>query len=103
MILSRPFLATIHAEIDIFNKENSLGIGDDKITFDMDKKIYNFATLIRKVYMVKSIQNDESSVLPDVSSTTPSIESRQVEKSRNLGYEVAQDTRVKRWSLAIII
>ncbi|GJY04604.1 hypothetical protein Tco_0370544 [Tanacetum coccineum] len=74
MILSRPFLETIHAEIDVFNKENSLGIGDDRITFDMDKKIYNFATPIGKVYMVKSIQNDESHVLPDVSSTTPSID-----------------------------
>ncbi|GJV55541.1 putative reverse transcriptase domain-containing protein [Tanacetum coccineum] len=27
MILGRPFLATIHAEIDVFNKEISLGIG----------------------------------------------------------------------------
>nr|GEU41485.1 hypothetical protein [Tanacetum cinerariifolium] len=47
MILGRPFLATIHAEIDVFNKEISLGIGDDKITFDMDKKIYNFITPLR--------------------------------------------------------
>ncbi|GJY25229.1 hypothetical protein Tco_0399955 [Tanacetum coccineum] len=29
MILGRPFLATIHAEIDVFNKEISLGIGGE--------------------------------------------------------------------------
>ncbi|GJW66561.1 RNA-directed DNA polymerase, eukaryota, reverse transcriptase zinc-binding domain protein [Tanacetum coccineum] len=28
MLLGRPFLATIHAEIDVFNKEISLGIGE---------------------------------------------------------------------------
>ncbi|GJU08133.1 putative reverse transcriptase domain-containing protein [Tanacetum coccineum] len=52
MILGIPFLATIHAEIDVFNKEISLGIGDDRVTFDMDKKIHNFTTLIGNVYMV---------------------------------------------------
>nr|GEV71608.1 hypothetical protein [Tanacetum cinerariifolium] len=30
MILGRPFLATIHTEIDVFNTEISLGIRDDK-------------------------------------------------------------------------
>ncbi|GJW87686.1 reverse transcriptase domain-containing protein [Tanacetum coccineum] len=30
MILGRPFLATIHAEINVLNKDISLGIGDDK-------------------------------------------------------------------------
>ncbi|GKD97174.1 hypothetical protein Tco_1381071 [Tanacetum coccineum] len=44
MILGRPFLATIHAEIDVFNKEISLGIREDRVTFDMDKKIHNFMT-----------------------------------------------------------
>ncbi|GKB37605.1 reverse transcriptase domain-containing protein [Tanacetum coccineum] len=46
MILGRPFLATIHAKIDVFNKEISLEIGGDKVTFDMDKKIHNFTTQI---------------------------------------------------------
>ncbi|GJU33824.1 putative reverse transcriptase domain-containing protein [Tanacetum coccineum] len=41
MILGRPFLATIHAEIDVFNKETSLGIRDDRIIFDMNKKTMN--------------------------------------------------------------
>ncbi|GKC26567.1 putative reverse transcriptase domain-containing protein [Tanacetum coccineum] len=38
MILGRPFLTTIHVEIDVFNKEISLGIRDDRVTFDMNKK-----------------------------------------------------------------
>ncbi|GJR56745.1 zinc knuckle CX2CX4HX4C containing protein [Tanacetum coccineum] len=37
MIFGRPFLATIHAKIDVFNKEISLGIRGDRVTFDMDK------------------------------------------------------------------
>ncbi|GJR17827.1 putative ribonuclease H-like domain-containing protein [Tanacetum coccineum] len=41
MILGRPFTATIHAEIDVFNKEISLGIGDERIIFDMNKKAMN--------------------------------------------------------------
>ncbi|GKD43718.1 hypothetical protein Tco_1268363, partial [Tanacetum coccineum] len=42
-------------------KEISLGIGDDRVTFDMDKKIHNFMTHVGKVYMVNSIHNDEPS------------------------------------------
>ncbi|GKB52671.1 hypothetical protein Tco_0903424 [Tanacetum coccineum] len=36
MILGRPFLATIHAQIDVFNREISLGIREDRVLFDMD-------------------------------------------------------------------
>ncbi|GJW76386.1 hypothetical protein Tco_0138068 [Tanacetum coccineum] len=60
MILRRPFLVTIHAEIDVFIKEISLGIGDDRVTFNMDKKIHNFTTPIGKIYMINLIHNDES-------------------------------------------
>ncbi|GJV60297.1 reverse transcriptase domain-containing protein [Tanacetum coccineum] len=60
MILKRPFLATIHTEIDVFNKEISLEIGDDRVTFYMNKKIHNFTTPIGKTYMINSIHNDES-------------------------------------------
>ncbi|GKD71808.1 reverse transcriptase domain-containing protein [Tanacetum coccineum] len=83
MILGRPFLATIHAEIDIFNKEISLGIWDDKVTFDMDKKIHNFTTLIGKIYMINSIHNDESPSL----SNAQSDKSSRFEKSNNLQNE----------------
>ncbi|GKD89506.1 reverse transcriptase domain-containing protein [Tanacetum coccineum] len=61
MILGRPFLATIHAEIDVFNKEISLGIGHDRVTFDMDKKAYNFITPIGKVCTMNSIHSEEHS------------------------------------------
>ncbi|GKA62111.1 putative reverse transcriptase domain-containing protein [Tanacetum coccineum] len=57
--IDKPFLATIHAEINVFNKEISLGIGDDRVTFDMDKKIHDFTTPIGKVYMVNSIHGDD--------------------------------------------
>ncbi|GJS39108.1 putative ribonuclease H-like domain-containing protein [Tanacetum coccineum] len=59
MILDRPFLATIHATIDIFNKEISLGIKNDSIIFDMDKKNYKFTTLTEKAYMVNTVHSKD--------------------------------------------
>ncbi|GJZ60350.1 phospholipase-like protein [Tanacetum coccineum] len=76
VILGRPFLATIHAEIDVFNKENSLRIGDDRVTFDMKRKVNNFTTPVGTIYMI----NDE----PCSSNDTPTDESSRVEKSDDL-------------------
>nr|GEZ68609.1 hypothetical protein [Tanacetum cinerariifolium] len=76
VILKRPFLATIHAEIDVFNKEISLGIGDDRVTFDMNMKVNNFTTPVGLIYMI----NDE----PSSSNDTPTDESSRVEKSNDL-------------------
>ncbi|GKE25125.1 retrovirus-related pol polyprotein from transposon TNT 1-94 [Tanacetum coccineum] len=59
MILGRPFLSTIHDEIDVFNKEISLGIGGGRVTFDMNKKIHNFTTPIGDIYMINSTSNNE--------------------------------------------
>nr|GEX44747.1 hypothetical protein [Tanacetum cinerariifolium] len=87
MILGRLFLATIHAEIDVFNKEISLGIRDDRVTFDMDTKIHNFTTPVGKVYMVNSIHNDASSTGCDASSD----KSPRVEKSNNVHHENNND------------
>ncbi|GJU06151.1 phospholipase-like protein [Tanacetum coccineum] len=87
MILGRPFLSSIHAEIDVFNKEISLGIGDDRATFDMDKKIHNFTTLVGKIYMVNSIHKDESST----SNNALSYKSPQFEKSNNMHHENNND------------
>ncbi|GJY19417.1 reverse transcriptase domain-containing protein [Tanacetum coccineum] len=36
IILGRPFLKTIHAQIDVFQEEISLGIGEDRIKFDVN-------------------------------------------------------------------
>ncbi|GKD13556.1 hypothetical protein Tco_1197963, partial [Tanacetum coccineum] len=59
MILGRPFLATIHAEINVFNKEISLGIRDDRIIFDMNKKSYEFTTPMEKAYMVNVVHGKD--------------------------------------------
>ncbi|GJX03696.1 reverse transcriptase domain-containing protein [Tanacetum coccineum] len=39
-ILERPFLATIHAEIDVFAGKFSLGINEERISFDMMRKYH---------------------------------------------------------------
>ncbi|GKB08699.1 late embryogenesis abundant protein, LEA-14 [Tanacetum coccineum] len=41
MILERPFLATIHAKTDIFNKEISLGIGDTSSRVEETNDVHN--------------------------------------------------------------
>ncbi|GJT09423.1 DNA-directed DNA polymerase [Tanacetum coccineum] len=38
-ILGRPFLATVRAMIDVFNKKITLKVGDDEVIFDMDQSI----------------------------------------------------------------
>ncbi|GJZ32867.1 reverse transcriptase domain-containing protein [Tanacetum coccineum] len=83
MILGRPFLATIHAKIDVFNKEISLGIRDDRVTFGMDKKIHNFTTPVGKIYMINLIYNNES----PSRSNAPSNKSSRFKKSDNLHNE----------------
>ncbi|GJR91663.1 reverse transcriptase domain-containing protein [Tanacetum coccineum] len=59
MILGRPFLATIHVEINVFNKEISLGVREDRITFDIDKKNHNFITHVEKIHMINSKHNGD--------------------------------------------
>ncbi|GKC68265.1 putative reverse transcriptase domain-containing protein [Tanacetum coccineum] len=39
IILGRPFLATAHAMIDVFNKKISFEVGDETITFDIEKSM----------------------------------------------------------------
>ncbi|GKA15266.1 reverse transcriptase domain-containing protein [Tanacetum coccineum] len=41
-ILGRPFLATIHAEIDVFAGKISLRINEDRISFDTMRKDHNY-------------------------------------------------------------
>ncbi|GJV24748.1 reverse transcriptase domain-containing protein [Tanacetum coccineum] len=68
MILGRPFLATIHAKIDVFNKEISLGIRDDRITYNMNKMIHNFTSPIEEIYMINSNNKDTFHTQSDASS-----------------------------------
>ncbi|GKB97895.1 retrovirus-related pol polyprotein from transposon TNT 1-94 [Tanacetum coccineum] len=69
MILGRPFLATIHAKIDVFNKEISLGIGGDRVTYNMNRKIHNFTTPIGEIYMIKATSNTPLNALSRVEET----------------------------------
>ncbi|GJU46384.1 putative reverse transcriptase domain-containing protein [Tanacetum coccineum] len=39
IILGRPFLATAHAMIDVFNKKISFKVGNETITFDIEKSM----------------------------------------------------------------
>ncbi|GJT87990.1 hypothetical protein Tco_1069707 [Tanacetum coccineum] len=39
IILERPFLATAHAMIDVFNKKISFEVGSETITFDIEKSM----------------------------------------------------------------
>nr|GEW91343.1 hypothetical protein [Tanacetum cinerariifolium] len=59
MILYRPFLTTIHVQIDVFNREISLGVGEDEVLFDMDGGVYHSKILVEKVYMANSVQEEE--------------------------------------------
>ncbi|GJT32809.1 RNA-directed DNA polymerase, eukaryota, reverse transcriptase zinc-binding domain protein [Tanacetum coccineum] len=45
MILGRPFLATIHAKINVFDKEISLGIGNDRDDIHSNHAISNVPSL----------------------------------------------------------
>ncbi|GJZ64810.1 hypothetical protein Tco_0621506 [Tanacetum coccineum] len=60
MILGRPFLDTIHARIDVFDKEISLGVGEDKIVFDMNGYVHHPIVLVENACMINEVQEDES-------------------------------------------
>ncbi|GJV62718.1 hypothetical protein Tco_1473546 [Tanacetum coccineum] len=52
-ILGRPFLATIHAEIDVFTGKIYLEINEDRISFDTMRKDHNYTNPSRKFFMVR--------------------------------------------------
>ncbi|GJT89954.1 hypothetical protein Tco_1078799 [Tanacetum coccineum] len=60
VILWRPFLATIRAQISVFEKEISIGIGDERVTFNINKNDNNFAPT-KGIFMLNSINVDEPS------------------------------------------
>ncbi|GJX61089.1 hypothetical protein Tco_0293989 [Tanacetum coccineum] len=59
MILGRPFLATIHARIDVFDNEISLGVGEDKIVFDMNGNVHHSVVLVENACMINEFQGEE--------------------------------------------
>ncbi|GJU04349.1 hypothetical protein Tco_1114687 [Tanacetum coccineum] len=60
MILGSPFLATIHALINVFHREISLGLGEDRFLFDMNGYVHHPPNPVKKVCMAKTIQEEES-------------------------------------------
>ncbi|GJX62581.1 reverse transcriptase domain-containing protein [Tanacetum coccineum] len=52
-ILGRPFLATIHAKIDVFVGKISLGINKDRISFDTIRKDHNYTNPSEIIFMVR--------------------------------------------------
>ncbi|GJU56657.1 phospholipase-like protein [Tanacetum coccineum] len=58
MLLGRPFLAMIHAHIDVFRGEIYLGIGNEKVKFDTNEEICHSRVSHEKIYMASSIQKD---------------------------------------------
>nr|GEV00263.1 ribonuclease H-like domain-containing protein [Tanacetum cinerariifolium] len=59
MILCKPILATIHNQIDVFKREILLGIGKDKLKYDMDRGVCHFRIPIDKICMENSIHEEE--------------------------------------------
>ncbi|GJX21261.1 phospholipase-like protein [Tanacetum coccineum] len=59
MLLGKPFLATIHAQIDVFRREILLGIGEEKVKFDMNGGICHSRVPFKKIYMASSVQESE--------------------------------------------
>ncbi|GJW03951.1 hypothetical protein Tco_1562807 [Tanacetum coccineum] len=55
IILGRPFLESIHAQIDVFNEEISFEIGSEKFKFDI-----NSHQCIEKIYMIDMAHEEET-------------------------------------------
>nr|GEY94741.1 phospholipase-like protein [Tanacetum cinerariifolium] len=47
-------------EIDVFDKEISLGVGDDKIVFDMNGNVHHLVILVENACMINEVQKEES-------------------------------------------
>ncbi|GJR26313.1 hypothetical protein Tco_1102545 [Tanacetum coccineum] len=56
MILGRPFLATIHARINVFRGEISLGTEEDRIIFDMNGNVHHSMTPVEKIFMINEFK-----------------------------------------------
>ncbi|GJU00193.1 reverse transcriptase domain-containing protein [Tanacetum coccineum] len=60
IILGRPFVETIYAQIDVFHEEISLRIGEDRIKFDVKGNPYQSDRSIEKIHMANTSQEEES-------------------------------------------
>nr|GEU67692.1 hypothetical protein [Tanacetum cinerariifolium] len=58
--IDKPFLETIQAQIDVFRREISLGIGEEKVKFDMNGGICHSRVPVEKFYMESSVQESKN-------------------------------------------
>nr|GEW67211.1 hypothetical protein [Tanacetum cinerariifolium] len=66
--LGRPFLATTHAMIDVFNKKITLRVGDDEVIFDMDQSmktplqmVMNVMVMTLMTLLIRELLEDDNS------------------------------------------
>ncbi|GJS41865.1 copia protein [Tanacetum coccineum] len=59
MLLGKPILATMHAQIDVFRREILLEIGEEKVKFDMNEGICHSRVPFEKIYMASSVSESE--------------------------------------------
>ncbi|GJX55867.1 gag-pol polyprotein [Tanacetum coccineum] len=57
IILGRPMLATAHAKIDVYGKKISLGVGNDQIVFNINKK--ESPTFISPIYIINKVDKTQ--------------------------------------------
>ncbi|GJS24477.1 putative reverse transcriptase domain-containing protein [Tanacetum coccineum] len=66
IILGRPMLATAHAKIDVYRKKISLGVGNDQVVFNINKR--ESTTSIFPIYIINDcdkMQEFDSLVMND--------------------------------------
>ncbi|GJU10317.1 hypothetical protein Tco_1132713 [Tanacetum coccineum] len=57
IILGRPMLATAHAKIDVYGKKISLGVGNDQVVFNINKKESH--TFISPIYVINEVDKTQ--------------------------------------------
>ncbi|GJV88575.1 reverse transcriptase domain-containing protein [Tanacetum coccineum] len=68
-ILGRPFLATIHAKIDVFAGKISLGVNKDRIHFDTMRKDHEYMNPSERIFLVRPQSPGQSNNKSQVTGT----------------------------------
>ncbi|GJY59059.1 putative reverse transcriptase, RNA-dependent DNA polymerase [Tanacetum coccineum] len=63
IILGRPMLATAHAKIDVYGKKISLGVGNDQIVFNINKK--ESPAFISPICLINEVDKTQELVMND--------------------------------------
>ncbi|GJU49593.1 homeodomain-like protein [Tanacetum coccineum] len=82
IILGRPMLATAHAKIDIYGKKISLGVGNDQVVFNINKKespaFISPICVINKVDKTQELVMNEEKVKDFENYLSPEYESQDI-------------------------